>query len=101
MSESKEKIVDEITDLSTEIITAYIRYVSNHRQIDNASVLTASAFFVSVIVDALSFGEDDPSEKEIMLTLVDAAMKMLESKAHIRHFTGDILRGILEEETRQ
>jgi hypothetical protein len=101
MSEDKEKIVDGITDLSTEVITAYIRYVSNHRQIDSASVLTASAFFVSVIVDTLSFGEDDPPEKEIMATLVDAATRMLESKAQIRRFTGDILKTVLEEEMPQ
>jgi hypothetical protein len=101
MSEDREQIVDGITDLSIEIITAYIRYVNNHRQIDSASALTATAFFVSIVVDVLSFGEDDPTEKEIMATLVDAATRMLENKTQIRHFTGDILKTVLEEEMPQ
>jgi undecaprenyl pyrophosphate phosphatase UppP len=97
MSKDREQIVDGISGLATTIVAAYMRYVSEHRQIDNPSVLTAAAMFAAIIVDTLSFGEDDPSEEEMLTLLIDTTKAMLASKAEVRRFSGMILHTVLME----
>jgi hypothetical protein len=60
MSEDKEKIVSSIDELAKAIITAYVQFVNEHRDMDNASVVTAISLLVAITADSLSFGEDDP-----------------------------------------
>jgi hypothetical protein len=51
-------------------------------------VLTASAFYLAVIVDALSFDEGDPSQEEVMALIADTAMTMLKDPRIIREYMG-------------
>jgi hypothetical protein len=97
MSEDKEKIVDRIDGLATTVVTAYVRYISEHRDTDSASVVTASALYVAIIVDALSYDVDDPSEEEVMSLVIEAAMTMLRDKSAIREYVKKILETVVEE----
>jgi hypothetical protein len=97
MSEDKEKIVDRIDGLATTVVTAYVRYISEHRDTDSASVVTASALYVAIIVDALSYDVGDPSEKEVMSLVIEAAMTMLRDKRSIREYMKKIVGTVMEE----
>jgi hypothetical protein len=93
---------DTIQELSTAIITGYMKYISEHRDMDSASVVTATALFVAVIVDSLTFQEDDPSHEEAMALIAEAAMKMLMEPDTIRDYVKVIFTAVMEEqETRQ
>jgi hypothetical protein len=94
---SKEKIAHEIEGLATAVITAYVKHINEHQDLDNMQVLTASAFYLAVIVDALSFGEDDPSQEEMMALIADTAMTMLKDTRVIREYMGTILKSVTEE----
>jgi hypothetical protein len=102
MSERRDKVADRIQGLSTAVITAYVKYISEHRDMDSASVVTATALFVAVIVDSLTFQEDDPSHEEAMALIAEAAMKMLMAPDTIRDYVKVIFTAVMEEqETRQ
>jgi hypothetical protein len=101
MSEDEEKYVAEINELTTAIITTYVRYINKHRDMDNGSVMTAIAFFVATIVDALSFGEDDPPQAEVLSILTDTVTGMLERPGAIRSYMKAILLSVKAEELRQ
>jgi uncharacterized membrane protein len=94
---SKEKITSDIEGLTTAVVTAYMKYINEHRGMGNVRVLTASAFYLAVIVDALTFDEGDPSQEEVMTLIVDTAMTMLKDPRIIRQYMGAILKSVLEE----
>jgi hypothetical protein len=95
MSEDKEKIVGNIEGLARAIITAYVRYAKKHKDTDNASVITASALYLAIVVDSLTFGEDDPPQSEVMALIIDATTEMLRDKTPIRGYMRDILMSVV------
>jgi hypothetical protein len=101
MSEDKEKIAGDIDGLAKTILTAYVQFVNEHRDIDNASVVTAISLLVAITVDTLSFGEDDPSQADVMSLISDAAMEMLKHPDTIRDYMKTILMSVVGEELRQ
>jgi hypothetical protein len=101
MSEDKEKIVSGIDELAKAIITAYVQFANEHRDVNDATVVTAIALFVAITVDTLSFGEDDPSQADVMSLISDAAMEMLKHPDTIRDYMKTILMSVVGEELRQ
>jgi hypothetical protein len=97
MSEAQEKIKDTIEELATAVTTAYVKYINEHREVDSASVLTASALYVAIITDSLSFDEGDPSQEEVLGMIVDAARVMLKDLPLIRSYIGAILYTVMAE----
>jgi hypothetical protein len=95
--QDREKIVDTIEGLAKAVITAYVKYIDEHREIDSASVVTASGLYVAIIVESLSFDEDDPSEKEVIALVGDATMVMLKEKATLRDYMRQILQAVMAE----
>jgi hypothetical protein len=98
MSEDREKIVGDIEGLARATVTAYVRYINEHRDLDNVKVLTASAFYLATIVDTLSFGEDDPSQEEVLTLIAETTMIMLKDTSAIRQYMGTILKSVVGEE---
>jgi hypothetical protein len=101
MSEHRDKIANRIRGLAAAITTGYMKYISEHRDMDSASVVTATALFVAAIVDSLSFCDDDPSQEEIMALIAEAATRMLEDTDTIRDYMGAIFKAVMAEEPRQ
>jgi predicted GTPase len=95
MSEDKEKIVGNIEGLARAIVTAYVRYLNKHREMDSASVITASAFYLAIVVDSLSFEEDDPPQSETIALVIDATIEMLRDTTPIRGYMRDILKSVI------
>jgi nanoRNase/pAp phosphatase (c-di-AMP/oligoRNAs hydrolase) len=95
MSEDREKIVGDIEGLARATITAYVKYIDKHREMDNASVITASALYLAIVVDALSFEEDDPPQSETITLIIDATMGMLRDTTPIRGYMRDILKSVI------
>jgi hypothetical protein len=91
MSEDEEKTTNEIMGLAKTLATAHVEFINEHHNIGNAAVMTAASLFVAIIVDSLSFDDDDPSEEEVMTTLTEAAMSMLGNRAIIRQFMTPII----------
>lgn len=94
MSDDRVKIVGEISGLATAIVTAYVKYINEHQEIDNASVLTACATFAAIITDTLSFREDDPSEAETLALLFETVIELLSSKGLLRSFASTIVEEV-------
>jgi hypothetical protein len=101
MSEDKEKHMTEINELVTAIVTTYVRHINKHRDMDNASVVAATAFFMATIVDALSFEEGDPPQTEVLAILTGVVTAMLEHPDTIRSHMKTILLSVMAEELRQ
>lgn len=101
MSEDKEKIVSGIDELAKTIITAYVQFANEHRDVSDATVVTAIALFVAITVDTLSFGEDDPSQAEVMSLITDTAMEMLKQPDIIRDYMKTIFISVVGEELSQ
>jgi transketolase len=101
MSEDKEKIASSIDGLAKAIITAYVQFVNEHRDMDNASVVTAISLLVAITADSLTFGEDDPQQADVMSLISDIAMEMLEHPDVIRDYMKTILMSVMSEELRQ
>jgi hypothetical protein len=91
MSEDEEKTTNEIMGLAKTLATAHVEFINEHRNIGNAAVMTAASLFVAIIVDSLSFDDDDPSEEEVMTTLTETATSMLGNRAIIRQFMTPII----------
>jgi hypothetical protein len=94
---SRDDATSDIQGMATAVITAYAKYISEHREIKNVSVLTASAFYLAAIVDVLSFGEDDPSQEETLTLIADATTMMLKHIGVIRRHMAAILKSVMEE----
>jgi hypothetical protein len=95
MSEDREKIVGDIEGLARAIVTAYVRYINKHREMDNASVITASAFYLAIVVDSLSFEKDDPPQSETIALVIDATIEMLRDTTPIRGYMAAILKSVV------
>jgi hypothetical protein len=95
MSEDREKIVGDIEGLARAITTAYVRYLNKHREMDSASVITASAFYLAIVVDSLTFDEDDPPQSETIALVIDATMGMLRDTTPIRGYMAAILKSVV------
>jgi hypothetical protein len=101
MSEDKEKIVGDIDSLAEAIITAYVKYINEHRDTDNASVMTAISLLVAIIVDTFSFEEGDLSQEEALSIIADTVMKMLKHPEIIRDYMKALLMSVVMEGLRQ
>jgi nanoRNase/pAp phosphatase (c-di-AMP/oligoRNAs hydrolase) len=95
MSEDQEKIVGNIEGLAKAIITAYVKYTNKHKDTDNTSVITASALYLAIVVDSLSFEEGDPSQSETVALIIDATIEMLKDTTPIRGYMRDILMSVI------
>jgi hypothetical protein len=95
MSEDQEKIVGNIEGLARAIITAYVKYTKKHKDTDSASVITASALYLAIVVDSLTFEEGDPPQSETIALIIDATTEMLRDKTPIRGYMRDILMSVV------
>jgi hypothetical protein len=95
MSEDREKIVGNIEGLARAIVTAYVKYTNKHRDTDSASVITASALYLAIVVDSLTFDEGDPSQSETVTLIIDATIEMLRDTTPIRGYMRDILMSVV------
>jgi hypothetical protein len=98
MSEDDEKVADEISELAKALATAHVRFIDKHRKIDHAAVMTATSLFTAIIVDSLSYGDDDPTEEEVMTTLTDITKRMLVRKSVIRNFMVPIIDSVVRKD---
>jgi hypothetical protein len=94
---SKAKVTSDILGMATAVITAYVKYINEHREMDNISVVTASAWYLAAVVDALSLNEDNPPQKEVMTLVADAAMIMLKDASTVREHMTTILKSVVGE----
>jgi hypothetical protein len=94
---SKAKVTRDIEGMATAVITAYVKYINEHREMDNLSVVTASAWYLAAVVDALSLNENDLSQKEVVTLIADAAMIMLEDASTVREHMATILKSVVGE----
>jgi hypothetical protein len=60
-------------------------------------VVTAVSMFIAVVIDSLSYREDDPSDEETLEIITDVVTRMLEDKPHVRQLTARLIEVVLAE----
>jgi uncharacterized lipoprotein YajG len=90
-----EGTIDSAIELTTTLLTAYIKHVNTHRHTSNAAVVTAISTLNAAVVDVLTHKSDDRLAESVLTIIKDTSMTALSDRRALRMLLGSVAREVL------
>jgi hypothetical protein len=90
-----EGTIDSAIELTTTLLTAYLKHVNTHRHTSNAAVVTAISTLNAVMADVITHQGSDATAEGVLTIIKDTSMTALSDRSALRMLLGSVVREVL------